>query len=315
VNLRCDVIPGVERRAPDWNIAAQLLFVVTLWGANNVGVKYQVQFWPPVFTVASRFLCAGALLLAVMRWTNWFGPPSVIAPSVRRRLWSRGATSLAVYIVLFVWALRLTSSSSVALFMGTSPVWALLWEQRPSRTNAREYGAACLALVGICALFLPTASSAGAAWVGNGLALCASVCWTVFSRQCRGFGSAMTGLELTGQTFWRAGVLLLPVAAVEVFSWGIRWDTTTAWLHVYAVVFSGLVGFGLWNNALQVWPTSRVFLFGNLIPVTTLAFAHYFLGEPITPAFWFALVAVTGAVALSQLPWPRPALTSYAPRA
>ena len=45
-------------------ITASLLAVVVLWGGNNAGTKWLVAAWPPIFTGATRFLCAGAILFA-----------------------------------------------------------------------------------------------------------------------------------------------------------------------------------------------------------------------------------------------------------
>ena len=56
-----------------WIIIPGLLFTVFLWGGNNVGVKFLVRTWPPVFVGSTRFLCAGMLMFAILRWTNWLG--------------------------------------------------------------------------------------------------------------------------------------------------------------------------------------------------------------------------------------------------
>jgi drug/metabolite transporter (DMT)-like permease len=47
----------------------------------------------------------------------------------------RGGLNLVVYIVAFNWALRLTAASHVSLYIGASPVWTLLWEERPQRSE------------------------------------------------------------------------------------------------------------------------------------------------------------------------------------
>lgn len=281
-------------------IASELLLVMILWGGNNAAMKYQLRFWPPVFTASIRFLCAGFLLVLIMRWTQWLGRPADLTPEQRRELWTHASLPLAMYITVFVWALHFTSSSSVALFMGTSPVWALIWEERPSLKTAHRYAAALLALAGVAVLFPPGSGSANSTWAGNALALLASVLWTHYSRQTKRFGKAISGIELTGQSFWRAGILLLPLAGLELLTRGIVHDRATLWLTGYSVIFSGLLAFGLWNDALRAWPTSRAFLFGNLIPVTTMLFAYFFLGEPMTPRFWLALSLVVAAVVLGQ---------------
>ena len=125
-------------------IAASLLLAIFLWGGNNVGVKYLMNGWPPIWAGCARFLCAGLLLLTILRRTNWLGPAARISKEQNRALWWRGGLSLGVYIVAFNWALVYTSASHVALYLGASPVWALLWEGRPGRNWRRRSATAPL---------------------------------------------------------------------------------------------------------------------------------------------------------------------------
>src|SRR5271165_6398501 len=87
-------------------IAGSLLLVVFLWGGNNVGTKWLVAAWPPVFTGSQRFLAAGLILLSLLRFTPWLGEFQVLTPALRRALWLRAGFALAAYIVAFNWALR-----------------------------------------------------------------------------------------------------------------------------------------------------------------------------------------------------------------
>ena len=58
-------------------LALSLVFAVFLWGGNNAGVKFIVGAWPPIWTGASRFLCAGLVLLLTI------GAPSALRSSAR----------------------------------------------------------------------------------------------------------------------------------------------------------------------------------------------------------------------------------------
>ena len=161
--------------------------MVFLWGGNNAGTKWLVAAWPPIWTGGIRFLLAGLLLLSVLRFTSWLGEYRPLTSGLRRQLWLRGGLSLAVYIVVFNWALRLTAASHVALYLGASPVWTLLWEERPQRTwaSARRYGAALLALGGVLVLFWPALQTAKLDLLGEFLGLAASILWANFSHQMR----------------------------------------------------------------------------------------------------------------------------------
>ncbi|HEX7653565.1 MAG TPA: DMT family transporter, partial [Verrucomicrobiae bacterium] len=136
-------------------IAGSLLCTVILWGGNNAGTKWLVASWPPIFTGGTRFLVAGFLLLGILRFTPFLGRFESLTWRQYGHIWLRGGLSLAAYVVVFCWAFRLTSASHVALYLGASPIWALLWEERPRRSwaSVRRYGSALLALSGVVVLF------------------------------------------------------------------------------------------------------------------------------------------------------------------
>jgi drug/metabolite transporter (DMT)-like permease len=288
-------------------LALSLIFAVFLWGGNNTGTKVIVGSWPPIWTGASRFLCAGLLLMGVLRWTNWLGSGTVLSPSLRRRLWWRGGLSLAVYIVVFNTALRFTAASHVALYLGSAPVWALLWEGARGKNwhTVQRYGAAALALVGVVVLFMPSLKVGQGDWFGGILALAASVLWTNYGRQCRAFGAELSGAETSAHTMWRAGMLLMPLAGVELWQKGLSWRADIGLIQGYCIIAGGVVAFAIWNNALRRWPTSQVLLFNNLIPLSTTSWAHMWLHEPITPTFWIAMVLIVSGVVLGQTDWQR----------
>jgi drug/metabolite transporter (DMT)-like permease len=74
-------------------------------------------------------------------------------------------------------------------------------------------------------------------------------------------------------------------------------------VQAYCIIAGGVAAFAIWNNALRRWPTSQVLLFNNLIPLSTMCWAHVWLREPITPTFWLAMSLVVAGVVLGQLNW------------
>jgi drug/metabolite transporter (DMT)-like permease len=244
------------------------------------------------------------LLQAMVRWTRWFGPrgPALDA-ELQRALWWRGGLNLAAYIVAFNSALRYTGAAHVALYLGASPVWALLWEGLPSRTwsSLRRYGAALLALTGVVVLFWPSLGTSSGRWQGEALGLVASVLWTNYGRQCRVLGARLSGAEVSAQTMWRAGVLLLPLAALEFWhgaSLVLRTDLVL--VQLYCILAGGVAAFAIWTHALRRWPASQVLLFNNLIPISTMAWAKVCLNESPTPTFWVAMLLIIAGVVIGQ---------------
>jgi drug/metabolite transporter (DMT)-like permease len=296
-------------RRTDVLLTLSLLFAVVLWGGNNTGTKVIVGSWPPIWTGASRFCAAGLLMLIVLKSSSWLGASSPLTPSLRRRLWWRGGLSLAVYIVTFNSALRFTAASHVALYLGAAPVWALLWEApnlRSTRTIQR-YSAAALALAGVFILFLPSLKTGKTNWIGEILGLAASLLWTNYGRQCRTLGTHLSGAEIGAHTMWRAGLLLMPLAGVEfaLAHHGLVWETKVLLIQGYCILFGGVAAFGIWNNALRSWPASQVLLFNNLIPLSTMTWAHLWLREPVTPTFGLAMSFIIVGVVLGQTNWQK----------
>lgn len=245
-------------------------------------------------------------MLALLRWTRLFGIPRAIDGKLSRELWLRGGLSLAVYVLLFNWAMWLTSASHVALYLGMAPVWALVWEERPSRSwrSVQRYGAALLAVSGVFVLFWPL-KSGNAKLTGEICGLTASVMWAAYGRQVRALSERLPGAEISAETMWRAGLWLMPFALVEIWRKGLAWEGRAGLAQLYCIVGGGVCAYALWNNAFRHWKTSQVFLFNNLIPLSTMAWARLCLDEPVTGTYWLAVTLVMTGVVIGQTPWER----------
>lgn len=286
-------------------IVTSLLFTIFLWGGNNVGTKWLVAHWPVIWMGSIRLLLAGPVLLAVLRFTNWLGEWRTPTAAQQKQMWFGGGLSLALYIIAFNWGLKLTAASHVALCLGASPVWALLADERPQRSwkSARRYGAAALAASGVIVLFWPALQHAKLSLVGDFLGLVASILWAVFSRQIRSHSAQLSGVEVAAHTMWMAGAWLLPIGLIEIVTQGITIHSRELGILGLCVMLGAVVPYALWNSALRHWQTSRVMLFNNLIPLSTMLWANHFFGEPITPTFWMAMILIVAGVVLGQGDW------------
>jgi drug/metabolite transporter (DMT)-like permease len=267
-----------------------------------VGTKHLLEFWPPILTGASRFLAAGLLLHAVLMWAGRIRPQRAFDAASRRDLWLRSGLVLALYIVVFQWAVHLIPVSRVGLYLGAAPVWAALLEQglRRDRGALGRYLAAGLALSGVILLFLPDLRNGDAHLIGDALGFLCGWIWTWYGRECGRLGTRLSGAEITAHTMWRAGLLLLIPGLLELRSASMPLTPSLLGVQGYCVLGGGVAAYWLWNHALRCWPTSRVYLFNNLIPVSTMAWAYFVLGEAITPTFGLAMLLILAAVVLGQ---------------
>lgn len=194
----------------------------------------------------------------------------------------------------------------MALYLGASPVWALMWEERPKRNwaSARRYGAALLALSGVLVLFWPALHAGDTNVVGELLGLLASFLWANFSHQSRLLAAHINGLEVAANSMWMAGVTLLPVALVQATQVK-TWDAPHLGVQTFCILLGSVVPYAIWNTALRHWQTSRVLLFNNVIPLSTTVWVHFTLGEPITPTFCMAMSLIVAGVLLGQMDWSK----------
>ncbi len=245
--------------------------------------------------------------MGLFRWTNIFGKRNFVSATLKKQLWWRGGLTLAVYIIAFNWALTMTSAGHVGLYLGAAPVWALLWEGKPEKNwkSAQRYFAAGLALTGVIVLFWPTLQSGSTRIFGEILALISSVLWTKYGRECRALGQSLSGAEVSAYTFWRAGILILPIAIYEMTTRKMVWRSDLILTQSFCVLASGVVAFAIWNNALRHWKTSQVYLFNNLIPLSTMTWAHFLLREEITKTFWLAMILIVTGVLIGQTNWQK----------
>ncbi len=293
----------MSRPVSSTTVVAALMTSIVLWGANNVFVKLLLQKWPPLFTGSTRFLIGGILLAGLLRWIPGLRPRQQPTAVQKRELWLRGAIVLSFYNVACNWCLLYIPASHFALHLAASPVWALLWEEglRLRRHALPRYAAAGLTLAGVFVLLIPALTGSGH-WFGEVLGLIAGILWTAYNQECRRMSKGLSGLQITSGTVWRAGLILLPPASVEVWTRGpFALTPTTLGLQAYSIVAGSVAAYACWNWALSHWPVSRVALWGNLIPLTTMAGGVLFIGEKPSPSFGMALVLILGGVILGQI--------------
>jgi drug/metabolite transporter (DMT)-like permease len=307
---------GPQTQKPQPNellLLVSLLGALFLWGGNNAGSKYLLGSWPPYFLGAARFLIAAAIfqiLFQIQRAPIRIQIPvppdaSSLQEGKQKLLWIRGGLCLAVYIGVFHAALQRTYASHVALCLGTAPVWGLLMEERPRLTGPSliRYGAALLALCGVVVLFAPQLNlqEANGNLTGEILGLASSVLWANYARQNRYLAARFPVDRLTASTFWRAAVLLLPLAVGEVIFGGIPpLNLQLGAILLGCALGGGVIAFMLYAKVLQNWTASRVLMFNNLIPISTMLWSWYFLGEPLSAYLWISFLLIGTAVTISQ---------------
>lgn len=280
-----------------------------IWGSTYFVIRIGVESWPPMLLAGLRFVIAGGLMFA---WLRWRGVP---VPSARQ--W-RSCTLVGVLLLscgnggVTVAEHYGVASAVAALAIATVPLFALLfgliWGQK---TTGLEWGGIVLGLTGIGLLNLGhnlQASPAGAVIV-----LLAAASWalgSMWSRQLDLPGGAMA----SAAQMLAGGAVLLIGSAVS----GERLEqmpTPSGWAALaYLTLLGSIVAFSAYLYLLKHVRPAAATSYAYVNPVVAVLLGISFAGERIGPVEWIAMMVILSAVVLIGLPkWRRPA-PNVAPR-
>ncbi len=273
------------------------------WAANFVIVKSAVASAPPIGFAFIRFLLAGLVLLAILRWREGSAglPREVVV-----RLATLGALGFGVYQVLWATALTVTTAGTSALIIATTPIWTVLVcvamrTEAPSR--ARFLGVA-VGFAGVALVVAARGLDLGGARVADLVTLGAAICWGSYLALSAPLLATVSPLRLTTWAILFGTAVLAIPGSVQLAAAGPAWvDAAT----IAAIAYSGIVAGGLANvlifRAIAVVGPSRVANLQLLVPALTVLLAAVILGEPILVGQIFGgVVIVTGILIARRAP-------------
>ena len=257
-----------------------LLATVLLWSFNFTAAKYALTHgFAPLAYSAFRF-GAGAVLFSALTYGR------ERSFSVRRSdaLLILGAAALGIWLnqLSFGYALRLTTAATVALLLGTLPIFVALfsWIAGHERLRLRHYLAAAISFAGVALVAAGSGGGISGDLGGVLLGLATSATWAAYS-------VAIAPLMRTYSPY-RISAILLLVGCVPLFlsaapqlveqdwsapgalAWGGLW---------YGVVFSLVLTNVLWFTAIDRVGATRSALYANLQPFLGAVFALVVLSE------------------------------------
>ena len=257
-----------------------LLGAVLLWSFNFTAVRYGVtNGFSPLTFAPVRWGLAGLALVAIA----W----------MRRRSLRVGRQDLGILVSLsavgvlfsqisFVYALELSTASTVAIIFGTLPIVVSLISQASGieRLQPRHWVASGVSFAGVVLVALGAGGSSTASLWGSLLALAAVSCFAVYSVAIVPVMSRHTPLVVTALTTV-IGAVLLAVAAVPALfhqNWGrpgaLAWGSLA-----YSAIAAVVLGNILWFTAISRVGPGRASLYPNLQPFLGAVFALLVLSE------------------------------------
>jgi drug/metabolite transporter (DMT)-like permease len=284
-----------------------LLGTVSLWALNFTVSKYILdEGFRPLAYSAVRYACAAVVFLAItLAWER----------SLRIGRGQLGLAAACIALLFanqlsFVYALKFTTATTVALLFGTLPIFTALLARGTGveHLSVRFWVAALLSFAGVALVAVGSGGNLSTDLKGDGLAVSGAITWA-------GYSVAIAPLMRRYSPF-RLSAVFLAVVTVPLGLAGTQQLSSQSfdfgalvWLGFAFAVLGPLVTTNfLWFTAIDRVGPSRASLFANLQPFLAAIVALLLLSEHITALQVAGGLAIAGGIVLSsrRVPAPEP---------
>jgi drug/metabolite transporter (DMT)-like permease len=277
-----------------------LLATVTLWGLNFTVTKYVLSHgFQPVAYGCLRFGAAAAILSSVA-----YTREHTLAMRRRDLISLAGAALIGIFLnqLSFLYAVKLTTATTVALLFGTLPVLAGLFAfvLGIERLGRRFWFAGALAAAGAALVALGSSGAVSTHVWGVLLALAATATWAWYSVAAAPLLKRYSPLRVSSLAFVIGSIPLFAVGAPQLASQDYGFGRGIWLLYVFAVLGPLVVANLLWFGAISRVGPSRASVFANLQPFIAAVFSLLILHESMTGLQVVGGLAIAGGIVLSR---------------
>lgn len=276
------------------------VLVAVLFGLNfvaiDLGLHVNGREVPPLLFVAMRFVLVVFPLIFFIRkpeisWKAIIGVGLFMSAGQFGLLYLAMALGMPAGLAsLVLQAQVLLTVLLAAGFLGERPTW-------------RQLAGVVLGITGLAVVAV--GRSAVAPVLPLLIVLAAALSWAVGNIITRK-AKAASGL---GLVVWSGAVVPLPLAGLSlvvdgpaaVFGTLSDLQAATVLSALYTAVFASLIGYGIWNRLLAIYPSSAVVPFTLLVPVVGMTAAWLVLAELPSPTELVGGMLLLGGVATAVI--------------
>jgi len=264
--------------------------VYLIWGSTYLFIAITVETIPPLLAVSTRFVCAGAIMAAVVRTRG------VTLRVERRALGSCVLIGLLLpgaNAVLF-FAERDVPTGLASLLIASVPLWVVLLQLLGhERVPATTLGAVGVGFAGVAVLLRP---SGGATALGVGLCLLSAVMWSVGSVLSARLPMPRDPFVATTYEMLAGGLAMLPFGLAAAGSVSPSAGSIVAW--VYLVTIGSVVGYTAYTWLLANAPLGTVSTYAYVNPVVAILLGVLFRDESLSVQILVGAAIVVASVAI-----------------
>lgn len=269
-----------------------------MWASAFTSARVIVQYAPPLYALAIRFLLSGvfAVLLARIMGQSWH---------LTRRQWIAtlvfGVMQNALYLGLNFVAMQTIEASLAAIVASTMPLLVAFASWTVFGERIRPLGVAGLVagVVGV-GLIMGARLQGQVDMFGLGLCVIGVVSLTVATLSVRGASSGGNFLMIVGlQMLVGSAVLWVPALAFETFD--VTWTWQLGVAFAYTVVVPGIGATLIWFMLVDRIGATPASVFHFLTPFFGVLTAALLLGEKLGSMDIIGVVIITAGILAVQM--------------
>ena len=272
-----------------------------IWGSTYLAIKFALVSFPPFYQMGSRFLVAGVLLFAWLKFRDRALPTLI----EWRNALIIGTLLLVSGMGFTAYSEQTVASGLIVAYIAIIPIIVtamnLPFGIKPSRLEL------CGMLIGVAGvLMLVRGEAFTASPAGLGAITIACVSWSLGSVLSPRLPLARGGMGFASEMLCGSVLLLALSAAIgERPEWPPQSFALGSW--VYLIVFGSLLAFNAYMILLGRVSAALASSYTFVNPVIAMALGIWLGGEAVTGFEWAAAAVITAGVVLLVIGRRRPA--------
>ena len=284
--------------------------IVAIWGSTFVFTKMLLTSGlSPANIFTLRFIIAYLLLLLFDFFVKW--------RSHRRFQWlshspkeelvmaGLGLTGGSLYFLSENAAMLFTTATNTSLIVCSCPLFTMLamyLVYRDEPISKRQVLGSLLACAGMCVVVLNGHFVLHLSPLGDLLAFTACICWAFYSLLIRHATKRHSTLFITRKVFFYGLVTILPyyMFVPDLPSLHLLTRPHVIYNLLFLGCLASMVCFVVWNWVIRHLGAVDATNWVYFNPITTMVFASWLLGEPITTYFLLGMVMVLTGMYLAD---------------
>ena len=258
------------------------LITVAIWAATFISSKILLNTFTPLEVMFYRFVIAYFLLLIIHPKFH-----KIDSLKEEAMFLLSGVTGGSFYFLTENSAVKISQVSNVGLIVATAPIITALLAHfftKGEKLNKNLFIGFLIAILGVFLVMFNGNFMLKLNPIGDILALCAALSWSVYSITAKKFGSKYNSIYLTRKIFFYALITMVPFLFSSEFNLNIHklLDFKIMCNLLFLGIIASSICYVIWNFTVDKLGVVKTNNYIYLIPAITLMLSIFILHERIT---------------------------------